>query len=362
MCSPASLVSGPAVRSLLLGLLFSAGAVSGSAQPRYTVVDLGALTPAQAPVVRGPNSKGQAGVAGREVGAGVGGPRGLVLEPGGAARQVPGPRGGGDATVFSLNDDGAYVGSANTATAVRAFAGSRSGQVRPLPPLPGDNASVAFDINGRGQAVGFSSGVEGERAVIWNASGKPSALRTPAGATASRAHDISSRGDVAGVATGPAGRQPVLWPRGKPPRALQLLPGDTTGEALAANGRGEAVGYTGDATGMVRHAALWTSTGKVTALGTLPGGVSSEALGSNDSGAVVGTAGGRAFLWTRDGGMRDLNQLVAPSRAVLTKATGINEAGAIVAVGHEAAANGHGSAHAGHESPVRVFLLRPVRP
>ncbi len=348
--------------SIVAALLFAAGGVSSqTTAPPYTLVDLGALTQAQAPVIRGPNSQGQAGVGGREVGAGVGGRRGLVLEPGAGARRMPGPGGGDDAaTVFGINDDGAYVGSSNTATAVRAFAGSRSGQVRELAPLAGDNASVAFGINSLGQAVGFSSGANGERAVVWDTAGTPGALPSIDGATATRGNDISSRGDVAGVATLAAGRQPVLWLRGQPPRTLDLIGGDTNGEAVTVNGRGEAAGYSGDASGMARHAVVWAPNGEATALGTLTGGPSSEALGSNDAGAVVGAAGGHAFLWTREGGMRDLNDLVAPSRLVLTKATGINNAGAIVVLGHEAA-NGH-DAHAGHTSPVRVFLLRPARP
>ena len=360
--SRSSPVSGPSGRSMLTALLLAAGAACAQAAPAYTLLDLGTLTQAQAPVVRRPNSQGQAGVGGREVGAGVGGRRGLVLEPGAGARRMPGPGGGDEAaTVFGINDDGAYVGSANTATAVRAFAGSRSGAVRELAPLPGDNASVAFGINSLGQAVGFSSGPNGERAVVWDTSGTPSALPALDGATATRANDISSGGDVAGVATLPAGRQPVLWLRGQAPRSLDLIGGDTHGEAVTVNARGEAVGYTGDAAGRVRHAAAWAPDGEATSLGGLPGGPSSEALGTNDAGAVVGTAGGRAFLWTREGGMRDLNDLVAPSRLVLTRATGINNAGAILVLGHEGGAHGH-DAHAGHTSPVRVFLLRPAGP
>lgn len=358
--SRASPVHGPAAgRSVLAALLAAAAALSAQAAPPYALVDLGTLTQAHAPVVRGPNSRGQTGVGGREVGAGVGGRRGLVLEPGAGARRMSGPGGGDDAaTVFGINDDGAYVGSANTATAVRAFAGSRSGPVRELAPLAGDNASVAFGINSLGQAVGLSSGAKGERAVVWDAAGKPSALPAVDGATATRATDISSRGDVAGVATLAGGRQPVLWLRGQPPRTLDLIGGDTNGEALTVNARGEAVGYSGDATGMARHAVAWAPNGEATSLGTLSGTGSSEALGCNDAGAVVGTAGGHAFLWTREGGMQDLNDLVAPSRLVLTKATGINNAGDIVVLGHEAPAHGH-DAHAGHTSPVRVFLLRP---
>lgn len=375
MGRPASGIRVRPTRALLAFLLLSAGAAAAGAAPRYSVVELAALTPAQATVVRRPNSRGHASAAGREIGDAAGGRRGLVFDSGVTARAAPGPGGSETLTVFGINDDGAYVGSANTATAVRAFTGSAGGGIRELAPLPGDNASVAYGINGLGQAAGFSSGAGGQRAVVWDGRGTPSALPSVAGARSSRANDISSRGDVAGVVTGPAGRLPVLWPRGRPPRTLQLIPGDSVGEAVAVNSRGEAVGYTGSSSGAVRHAALWAPTGKVTSLGTLPGGDFSEALGGNDVGAVVGSstssAGPRAFVWTRAGGMQDLNALVAPSRIVLTKATGLNNAGDIVVVGHHAPAEApaeHAHAgtrgHRGHHNhgPVRIFLLRAVRP
>lgn len=378
MRGPASPASGPRARTLLVSLLLSAGAAVATAAPSYTLVDLGSLTQAQVPVVRGPNSQGHASGSGRPDGArDGGGRRGLVFDGGGlTAQQVEGLAGLDDPAVFGINDHGAFVGSANAGSTVRAFAGSRTGGIRELPPLSGDNASVAFGINGPGEAVGFSSGASGERAVLWDASGRPAALPSVAGALGSRAHDISSRGDVAGAAVAAAGKLPVLWPRGLPALPLQLIPGDTNGEAGAVNGRGEAAGYTANSAGTLRHAALWSATGEVTSLGALPGGEFSEALGVNDAGAVVGTATGRdgvrAFLWTRAGGMQDLNSLVPPARVVLTKATGINNGGAIVALGHDPAAgaagghahgddDAHGSVQHSH-GPVRVFLLRPVRP
>jgi probable HAF family extracellular repeat protein len=369
MRRPAPSASARWRRTLILGVALATGATAAAAAPRYSLVDFGALTQAQAPVVRGPNSHGHAGGSGRLDGAGdAGGRRGLVFGGGPSAEQVEGLVGREDAAIFSINDSGVFVGSANTDTAVRAFAGSRSG-IRELPPLAGDSASVAFGINGQGEAVGFSSGAAGERAVVWDAGGRPSALPPVAGAAGSRANDISRWGDVAGVAAGPAGRLPVLWARGQLARALQLIPGDSTGEASAVNARGEAVGYTASAAGPVRHAALWSATGEVTALGALPGGESSEALGINDAGAVVGTAGSgagpRAFLWTRAGGLQDLNALVPRSHVVLTKAVGINNAGAIVVLGEEAppgGAAGGGGGHVAHERPVRVFLLHPVPP
>jgi probable HAF family extracellular repeat protein len=373
MREPAPRTCRRSCRTVLVALVVSAGPAIG-AEPRYAVVDIAALTPSQATVVRGPNSQGHASAAGRELGDAAGGHHGLLFESGITSRPAPRPGGADASTVFSINDDGAYVGSANTATAVRAFAGSAGGGVRELPPLPGDNASVAYGINSLGEAVGFSSGAGGQRAVVWDARGSVRELPAVAGAISSRASDISNRGDVAGLVNAPTAR-PVLWPRGQPARTLQLIPGDSMGEAMTVNGRGEAIGYTGHASGAVRHAALWAPGGEVTSLGTLPGGAFSEAFGANDAGAVVGSsassAGPHAFLWTRTGGMQDLNALVAPSRVVLTRATGINNAGDIVVVGYDAAADAAPGEH-GHAAqprreqhghgPVRIFLLRPVRP
>jgi probable HAF family extracellular repeat protein len=72
----------------------------------------------------------------------------------------------------------------------------------------------------------------------------------------------------------------------------------------------------------------------VTDLGTL-GGISSHAYGINNSGQVVGnalTAGGdvHAFLYTGNGPMQDLNDLIAPdSGLALLSARGINNLGQV---------------------------------
>jgi len=358
---------GPRARALAAGLL-SAVAAATAAAPSYTVTDLAALQPGHANVVRGPNNQGRATGGGRLVDD-RGGRKGLLFEGGAATQQVAGAVGGENSTIYRINDNGIFVGSENRENGLRGFASSRGGPSRELPPLPGDSASVAFGINGAGQAVGFSSGPGGQRAVVWDAGGAPSALPAVAGARASRGNDISARGDVAGLVNGDAGDRPVLWPAGQAATELQLIPGDATGEARAVNAGGETVGYTGSTSGAVRHAARWTPAGVVTALGALPGGEFSEAFSINDSGAVVGTtsssAGNRAFLWTRTGGMQDLNTLIPPLHVMLTKAVGINNAGAIVAVGHSmppggAAAQGPNDDHAFHDQPLRVFLLRPV--
>lgn len=338
--------------------------VAGAGAQTFRVIDLATLAQGNAAVVHGPN------VAGAAVGAGTlasvrsaGGQRqGLWFESG-ATRLVNGPAGSDDTVIHGLNDSGGLVGSANTPDSLRAFSGTLSGASRELPPLVGDTASAAYGINNAGQGVGFSSGAGGQRAVVWDAGGTASVLPSLAGASSSRATGINDRGDVAGVARIAAVQRPVLWPGGQAPVELIPLSGNVSGEASAINARGDVVGYSAGASG-ARRATLWPWNGVAADLGTLPGGDFSQAFGINAGGDIVGastsSAGSRAVLWMRSGGAQDLNSLIAPSGFVLTKAVGINDAGAILATGHDAVA-GHATGPHTHEDehdlPVRVFLL-----
>lgn len=342
----------------------------GLAAQTYTMVDLGTFSQGVATVVRGPNGAGVASGSGNPAGPrrdGFGGRRGLVLEAGATPSLVSGLAGSDDTTVFAVNDAGEFVGSSNTAVAARAFTGSRKGDVRELAPLPGDMASAAYGLNNIGQAVGFSSGPGGERAVAWSARGAPAPLPTPGAVEASRAHAINERGDVVGSVSSGGGRRPVVWRSGQTASDLPPLGGFSTGEVYAINARGTAVGYSSNAAAS-RRATLWSATGAPTDLGTLPGGDFSEAFGVNDSGDVVGTStspggGTRAVLWTSSGQKIDLNTLVDSHAVVLTKATGINNRGMIVVVGHAPPPHSHAAGapshdHADtHDLPVRVFLL-----
>jgi len=353
----ARLALAPVVAIILLALFLVGRSVSAVA---YTVIDLATLEQASTVVVRGPNGVGTAVGGGRVAGE----RRGLLFTPGGL--QEIGGLGGSDyTTAFGINDVGDVVGGSNTATAVRAFRTTQAGATGELPPLAGDTASTAFALNKPGQAVGFSSGPGGERAVLWAANGTVTALPGASSAQTSRALGINEQGDVVGAWDTGSGLRAILWPRGGLAQDLGALPGHTTSEAVAVNARGDVIGYSADAIG-ARRATLWPLGGASFDLGTLPGGDFSQALGINDAGDIVGTStssvGSRAVIWTSSG-LQDLNDLIAPSSIVLTQAVGINAAGMVVAIGRdagdEAGTAEHGHGHGDHESPVRVFLLRP---
>lgn len=339
--------------------LFAASATAAT----YNVIDVATLSQETAVVVRGANSSGVTAGGGKLIGEKAAiGRRGLLLRSGAGALQIPGLADSDDTVVFGVNDAGGFVGSSNMATSLRAFAGAVGG-VKELAPLPGDNASVAYGVNNHSQAVGYSSGASGQRAVMWDSNGNPKALPVAPSMSSGRAMDINTQGDVSGVVRVGAVQRPVLWPNGQVAQELLLLAGHVTGEANAVNSRGDAVGYSAPASG-ARRATLWPANGGVVDLGVLAGGDFSQAFDSNDAGVVVGSStnreGSRAFVWTSNGGIQDLNALIPPSSFVLTKAVGINNVGMIIATGHDVTATNTSGAHnhdEAHDLPVRVFLL-----
>jgi probable HAF family extracellular repeat protein len=165
--------------------------------------------------------------------------------------------------------------------------------------------------------------------------------------------------------TPPQGRGGVLW-EGGAVQDLGPLPGHGASEALSLNNLGDIVGSSGD-TEAEHNAVLWPSgVGPIQDLGTLQDGTSSRALAINDRREVVGTAQARAgvhaFLWTEQGGMQDLNELLTSRFGfVLTHAVAISAHGVIVAIGVDEATNAEqGHDHDAHDLPLRIFRLVPV--
>lgn len=271
---------------------------------------------------------------------------------------------------YGINDQGEVAGAFNGPVGLLPFRSIRRSAFLTLPLLPGDTGGAAYAINNRGEAVGYSSGGSGERAVWWERAGAVHGLPSLSGSS-TRALAINEGGDVVGV-SGDSVRRAVLWPGRGSAVDLRTLPGYTHSEAAGINERGEIVGLaTGiDGNPNRTHAVLWTPGGQsIRDLGTLPGGSDSRARDINARGEVVGTStvsggGSRAFVWTANAGMVDLNALVSLPGLVLTDAMSTNRNGDIVAIAEEqhhdapnTTPSDHG--HGNHEVPRRILILTP---
>jgi probable HAF family extracellular repeat protein len=159
------------------------------------------------------------------------------------------------------------------------------------------------------------------------------------GGANSGANDINDAGQVAGDSGTTAGAEHAFITGGDRAGMMDLgTLGGTDSNAIGINEAGQVVGYS-ETAGGVSHAFITGPDGMgMRDLGTL-GGANSGANGINDAGQVVGysgTAGDatiHAFITGPNGaGMMDLNSLVdLPPGLVLEQATGINNAGQVIA-------------------------------
>jgi probable HAF family extracellular repeat protein len=150
------------------------------------------------------------------------------------------------------------------------------------------------------------------------------------------ANGINDAGQVVGGSNGHAF---ITGPNGTGMRDLGTLGGDGS-VAAGINDAGQVAGWSNLAAGGLDHAFITGPNGMgMRDLGTL-GGDGSVAAGINDAGQVVGWSDtavayvSHAFITGPNGvGMTDLNSLVhLPPGVVLTSATGINNAGQVIAV------------------------------
>jgi len=348
----------------LVSLLLCAGLALTPAQTEaaYAATELASLPVGSSHVVRAANDADE--IVGSAQRGGGRGHRGFLLKSG-PLQEIGGLPGSDYSAALGINDLGQVVGSANTATGMRAFRSRRTTGIVALATLPGDSSSIALAINRPGQAVGYSSGPTGVRAVVWTPAGAIQALPMLPGCDSARGQAINDRGDVVGACDTVSGPRAVLW-EGGAVQDLGTLPGHGASEALSINANGVIVGSSGDPEAQ-RHAVLWPSGGgPIQDLGTLPDGTSSQALGINIRREVVGiseaSAGDHAFLWTEQDGMQDLNALLTSHFGfVLTHAVAISAQGVIVAIGvDEATSAEQRHDHDDHELPLRIFRLVPV--
>jgi probable HAF family extracellular repeat protein len=237
----------------------------------------------------------------------------------------------------------------------------------------GGNFSAANAINGSGAAVGWAqTKAGGSDSVLWSGQ----TITDLAPLRVAEALAINDSGLIAGMCLDASGDAFACVVHHSTVTAL-AAPGTfpDCNEAIAINNNSQVLGTCGDATGDLR-AVVWTN-GSPTVLPTL-GGPQISPSAINDLGHVTGyamttTDAQHGFLWSNGqmtdiglnfyaaaindndvivggnevysgGAIRDLNALIPPgSPYQINYATGVNDAGQIVAKAYDTSTNqGHG--------------------
>jgi len=190
-------------------------------------------------------------------------------------------------------------------------------------------AAIPTAINDLGQIVGYDTNAQ-PHAFLWSRSTGLQDLGT-LGGCCSQATAINNSGQVVGWSFPPNGSpaHPFVWTAEGGMHDLGF-----PGEAYAINNAGQAVGFY--SAGTQSHAFLWSEVLGREDLGSLDG-TTSVAFDINDNGCVIGISGAhsRSFLWTKDGGMQDVDAILAGKVLALRTAgnMSINNAGQITSTG-----------------------------
>jgi len=335
--------------ALLLAGVFAAGAgsvgpVAGA--PRYTVADLGVISPGTDTILSVSDDGVAAGTA-----PGHGDLPRAFLWKNGKRSELPLPSGFQVSVATAVAGDLCVGFVADVAdTRIRRAVLWQGGQVQEVG-TPGGPRSVARAVSSVGAIAGeVQTAADREAAIHAFArfSGKMTDLGTLAKGNFSSALGINARGQVVGAANVlPDGKNHAFLYQNGAMQDLGLLPGGTQSQARAINDQGTIVGWADTSDGL--HAFLYRD-GKMQDLGTL-GDAPSSAWGVNERVQIVGGSGVNervfhAFLW-QDGKMTDLNdQIPKDTGWDLRLAQGINERGQIVGIGR-------------HKGQQHGFLLTP---
>jgi probable HAF family extracellular repeat protein len=230
----------------------------------------------------------------------------------------------------------------------------------------------ATGIHCLGKVVGYTTAYEDNNqwAFLWTKAAGMSLFGS--GFPPTMVNGISETGQIVGQ-TGVLIGQATSWKGGVVTDLGTLNGGTDLGFSSSANGvndQGQVVGWSTtasletacdfDLAGCPMHAVLWAQSGGISDLGTLSGDTISTALDINFFGQVIGSSGstlaeqgwggtggsgfdgdggaiavvGRPFIWSAQGGMRDLNTRIPMcSGWVLNSVSAINVWGQIVGSG-----------------------------
>jgi probable HAF family extracellular repeat protein len=256
-------------------------------------------------------------------------------------------QGGWSSVALGINALGHVVGRSQTfvtglGMTTRAFRTVDDGSLIDLGTLAGATSSEARAISNTGFVVGTSYDRMGQsRAVRWNPDGTIRAIVGLSLGT-SAAFDVNDRGDVVGWAVNAEGIRRAFLADGagvEPGRAVDLgaLVPNGWSEAYGINASGAITGAAQSASGQ-SHAFYYSAGGGMLDIHDSSLGISSYGFDINIRGEVVGrietSQGSRAFFWSPDAGMVDLNRLIAPDSGwILHAAYGINSLGQVVGLG-----------------------------
>jgi probable HAF family extracellular repeat protein len=232
---------------------------------------------------------------------------------------------GGEFRSFAdgVSADGAVVvGFSSSTSGFEAFRWTQAGGMVGLGDLPGGAfSSAARAVSADGSiVVGYGQTAVGNVAFRWTqATGMVGLGGLPGGTGGSIATTISADGSVvAGYARSALGTEAFRWTQAGGMVGLGDLPGglyQSYGNAVSADGSTVVgTGWTGASEN--GRAFRWTQATGMVALGTLPNLVESGAHGvSADGSLVVGYSvwpdrPNAATIWTRDGGMRILQDVL----------------------------------------------------
>lgn len=316
----------PIVSFAVLCCAFTAAA---AAQTSYTVTDLGTLFGSNSAKVADINKSGQ--IVGTSANHAFLWSNGVMTDLG--------TLGGGVSMAHAINDQGVVVGEASTASSEMHAFMWQNGVMKDLG-VAGET-SAARGINSQGDIVGvaYAKNVRGG-AVLWSGGQRQFIGDLGLSGSGSTAISINDKGQIAGVSSGFATNQgvvrAVVWLNGVI-NDLGAL-GGLHSTANAINSQALVVGWAEVADNST--AAFQWQNGKMSQLESLPGSVTSAGNGTqatavNDSGVLVGscvtsTGETHAVIWS-NGKITDLNSLIAQTGLTLTRATGINRSGQIVA-------------------------------
>lgn len=279
---------------------------------------------------------------------------------------------------FGASEDGSIiVGQSNSEDGFRAFR-YEDGEMESLGVLPGDSGSGAYGVSDDGRvAVGFSNGPGGLEAVRWEA-GMVEGLGHLPGGVNSNARAVSADGSVVVGQSDREGfnvEEAFRWEDGTMEGLGYLAESaftswgyDVTLDGSIVVGMSQS-DYGGGGEGG-DEAFLWEAAAdSMIGLGDLPGGfLSSWAHGVSGDGSVVvgqsntedddGDPVTEAFIWTQEGGMRSLKDVLEEDYGLdltgwtLFEAVAVSNDGTVIV--------GNGTNPEGNNEGWRAFLGKPV--